>query len=199
MTEGDSRGSENRVETEYGLSRRNVMKALGATAVSGGALTGTAAANQHVAENETRNGGGTGNVDSPEGFSAEVLAPYATFPEDVAAEFRINYDGDEEVAALDDASNVVVGKATWQPGGTSGWHRHPGAGIVNVVEGELEVVHADDCHTRTYTAGEAYLEPPQDIHIVTNPSETECAVVYGTFIGVPEGAPLQEMVEPQDC
>lgn len=194
--------SENRIETLYNVSRRNVMKAAGMVAMSGGALTGTAAADEHD-DNNTGTEEETGDVDEPEDFSVEVLAPHANFPDDVTAEFGITYTGgelDPITSALDDASTVVVAKVTWRPGGTSGWHTHPGPVIVTIVEGELELINERDCIARSYTASEAFIDPGQgNIHIANNPSETECAVAYATFLGVPDGEPATEWVKPVDC
>lgn len=204
MTKDDLLGkqSENRIETLYNVSRRNVMKAVGMVAMSGGALTGTAAADEHD-DNNTGAEEETGDVDEPEDFSVEVLAPHANFPDDVTAEFGVTYTGgelDPITSALDDASTVVVAKVTWRPGGTSGWHTHPGPVIVTIVEGELELINERDCIARSYTASEAFIDPGQgNIHIANNPSETECAVAYATFLGVPDGAPATEWVEPVDC
>lgn len=191
---------ENRIETLYGVSRRNIMKAAGMVAMTGGALTGTAAANEHEDESESEDGEETGEVDEPEGLSIEVLAPHAPFTDDVSAEFQVTYEADgEEVVTLDDASTVIFAKATWQPGGTTGWHTHPGPVIVNIVQGELEIVHEEGCVTHTYPAGEAFLDTGEHNEVARNPSETECTVVYLTFLGVPDGEPATEWVEPRDC
>lgn len=204
MTKNDplEKHPENRIETLYNVSRRNVMKAAGVVAISGGALTGTAVADEHD-DNNTGAEEETGNVDEPEDFSVEVLASHANFPDNVTAEFGITYtEGglDPITSALDDASTVVVAKVIWRPGGTSGWHTHPGPVIVTIVEGELELINERDCIARSYTANEAFIDPGQgNIHIANNPSETECAVAYATFLGVSDGAPATEWVEPVDC
>lgn len=122
----------------------------------------------------------------------------------MAAKFQIKYnegDAGTIVSKLPrDASTVVFDKATWGPEGTSGWHTHPGPVIVTITEGELELTNERDCTPRTYTAGEAFVDPGQGfIHIATNPSETESAVVYATFLGVPAGRPATEWVEPVEC
>lgn len=183
-----------------GVSRRTVLKA---GAVAAGALwTSTpATASGH---------GGTGGtetertaVDGPAGFSVEVLAPHATFPDDVAARFRINYEeGTGSVVSNlpRDASSVLVARVTWEPEGTSGWHTHPGPVVVSVVEGEVELVNERDCVARTYAAGEAFIDPGQgSVHVASNPSETDDAVAFATFLGVPDGAPATVWVEPVNC
>jgi hypothetical protein len=50
---------------------------------------------------------------------------------------------------------IVIG-----PGGTTGWHSHPGPVLVTVKSGELTLVYADDptCEGRTYTAGESFVD-----------------------------------------
>jgi quercetin dioxygenase-like cupin family protein len=144
----------------------------------------------------------TGNADEPDGFSAEVLAPHATFTDEVSAKLRVRYDrGDAIVADLpSDASTVVMAEVTWEPGGTSGWHTHPGPAVVNVVEGEVSVTNASDCVTRTYAAGEAFLDPGQgNVHIATNESTTDEANAYVTFFGVPDGEPVTIWSPPTDC
>lgn len=58
--------------------------------------------------------------------------------------------------------------------GTTGWHIHPGPAVVSVTEGELELVNARDCVTRTYRASDAFIDPGQgNVHTGTNPSEEE--------------------------
>ena len=195
------------------VSRRTVLK-TGTVAAGMFGLMAPVAANGQETETTTE----TSEVDRPEGVSVEVLAPPATFPDDVAVEFRIDFadggedgtttpagtttpDGADEVRALRDASTTLIVKGTWEPGGTSGWHTHPGPVIVNVTEGELRIVYAmgDDCVAHTYAAGEAFIDTGKHPEVAVNPSNTERAVLYMTFLGVPEGGAPTVNVEPQDC
>jgi quercetin dioxygenase-like cupin family protein len=138
--------------------------------------------------------------DSPNGFGVQVLAPHASFPDAVAAQFRVKADGDRTVVAqLGDATAVVVAEVTWQPGGSSGWHTHPGPVVVNVVEGSIDLVNARDCVVRTYSAGQAFVDPGQgNVHIATNPN-AGIARAYATFLGVPPGSPATTWVPAVDC
>lgn len=142
-------------------------------------------------------------VDEPVNFSGEVLSSHATLPDEVAAEVTITYaEGDMGTVEIDqdDLSSVVVAELTWQPEGTTGWHTHHGPVIVSIARGELELVNEIDCVTRAYTAGEGFVAQGQNnIHRATNPSETECAVAYVTYLGVPNGGPPTVWVEPPDC
>jgi quercetin dioxygenase-like cupin family protein len=140
-------------------------------------------------------------VDAPAGFGAVPLASPATFPDDVSAKFTLKYDrGRTTVANLPHgASNVLVAEVTWQPGGTSGWHTHPGPVIVVIAEGSIEVTNARDCVPRTYGSGEAFVDPGQgNVHVATNPNAAP-AVAYATFFGVPAGQPATKWVPPADC
>lgn len=178
-----------------GVLRRTVLKA---TAVAVGVLGTSVPVSAAGPEDEP----GV-EVDSPEGFDVEVLARHATFPDEVAARFRIKYAESDNVINSNlpvDASSVIVAKVTWQPEGTSGWHTHPGPVIVSIVEGELELINELDRVVRTYTAGEAFIDPGQgNVHIASNPSETDIAVAYATFLGVPDGAPATVWVPPVNC
>jgi quercetin dioxygenase-like cupin family protein len=177
------------------LSRRTVVKAGAVTLGTLGLFTPAAASGPLPPETQT--------VDSPSGFGVEILNAHATFPDTVTAKFRMQYEGGNGSIVSNlmyDASTVVVAKVTWQPEGTSGWHTHPGPVIVSVAEGELELVNERDCVVRTYTAGEAFIDPGQgNVHIASNPSPTEGAVAYATFLGVPDGGPATVWVPPVDC
>lgn len=173
------------------------MKASALT-VGGFGLITPAAATSHGST------GGNGEDDSPEGFGVEILAGHANFPDDVAAKFRVRYDEGDMGSIVSnlpcDASTVIFAKVTWEPEGTSGWHTHPGPVIVSVAEGQLDLINERDCVVRTYSTGEAFIDPGQgNIHIASNPSTTDQAVAYATFLGVPDGKPATVWVPAVDC
>lgn len=196
---------------ENGISRRKVLKASAASIAAVGMVT-PATARSMIKPRDAFPADGTGSratdstggaVDEAVGFGVELLAGHAAFPDTVAATFRTRYDDDDEaiVSTLPrDASNVLLAKVTWKPEGTSGWHTHPGPVIVSVVEGELEIINERDCVVRTYGVGDAFIDPGQgNVHIASNPSTTDIAVAYATFLGVPDGQPATVSVEPVAC
>lgn len=142
-------------------------------------------------------------VDEAVGFGVSaLLAGPATFTDNVSARFQTRYDRGPALNSNlpRDASNTLTVEVTWEGGGTSGWHTHPGPVIVNVIEGAVVVTNAVDCVPRTYNAGEAFLDPGQgNVHIASNASETEQARAVGTFVGIPDGEPPTIMVPPADC
>lgn len=141
-----------------------------------------------------------GQVDQPEGASIEVLAPHAAFTDDVGMSLGVTFEQDgDEAAFLRDASTIVLARVTLDPGGTTGWHTHPGPVVVTLVEGQLDVVFSHTCTTHTYAAGEAFVDPGGHEEVARNPSDTERAVAYALFLGVPDGESPTTHVEPQDC
>ncbi|MBX0295981.1 hypothetical protein [Haloarcula nitratireducens] len=194
-------------DTDAGLStrlpflRRDFLSdsaKLGAGALALSSAGGVAAAQ---ADGQTE-GGQTegGQVDQPEGLSVDVLAPHATFTDEVGMALGVTFEqGGDEAAFVRDPSTVVFARVTLDPGGTTGWHTHPGPVIVNLAEGELDVVFSHTCTTHTYAAGEAFVDPGGHTEIATNASDTRRAVAYVLFLAVPGGESPTTHVEPQDC
>jgi hypothetical protein len=56
--------------------------------------------------------------------------------------------------------DFVTQTITIAPGGTTGWHSHPGPVLVTVKAGALKLVYANDptCSGRTYAAGESFVD-----------------------------------------
>lgn len=68
------------------------------------------------------------------------------------------------------------GEATWitettfAPGGTTGWHSHPGKTIVVVQSGTMTLYRSRDggCRVLEFEAGEGFVERPTSVHIAVN-------------------------------
>ncbi|TYL36801.1 cupin [Natronococcus pandeyae] len=200
MTDDTSENRTTTANTESigGVLRRTVLKA-GAVAAGALAVSTPATADEHNDEEEEDDDyDEEADVDEPDGFEVEVIAEHASFPDDVAATFEITYPDDDEepvVVDLDDASTVVLAEATWEEGARSGWHRHPGTSIVRMLEGEIEHMMEDDCAPRTYSAGDAWIDPGY----VHRADSEDGARAHATFLGIPDGEPATEWVEPVDC
>jgi quercetin dioxygenase-like cupin family protein len=85
--------------------------------------------------------------------------------------------------------DVAVVHVTFQPGGTLGWHSHPGATFVMVTSGTVTRVDAHSCTSETFSAGQGFFEEPNDVHVALNKTSAP-AETWVTFI-VPVGAPLR--------
>ncbi|MFL5839532.1 MAG: hypothetical protein ACJ77Z_03665 [Thermoleophilaceae bacterium] len=94
--------------------------------------------------------------------------------------------------------DVATFSVTYDPGGYSGWHTHPGVLFVVVQSGS--VVREVDCESpRTYAAGEAFVESDeQPTGQVSNPSPNVPAVLQVTQI-VPKGSVRRVEAEPPSC
>ena len=86
------------------------------------------------------------------------------------------------------ATDVHVLENKIEPGGTFGWHSHPGPSIVVVKSGALTLYHGDDpaCTPNLIQAGSGFVDDGGQVHVVRNEGLVE-AVVYVTSL-VPKGA-----------
>jgi quercetin dioxygenase-like cupin family protein len=85
-------------------------------------------------------------------------------------------------------ADVVMAQITVDPGGSSGWHSHPGGAIIVVKQGTL-TVHStlgSRCETETYSAGQAFIERPGEVDQVVNMG-TIPYILFVTFPRVPQG------------
>lgn len=86
-------------------------------------------------------------------------------------------------------SDLYVQNNTWQPGGTTGWHTHPGHSLIIVTEGELVVYESENgaCTSHVYTAGMGLVDPGGDhAHVIRNESAVAAKTVAVQLI--PAGA-----------
>src|ERR1700733_11632629 len=60
-------------------------------------------------------------------------------------------------------TDIEVRRQIMEPGGSTGWHYHPGDMIVVVHKGRLTVTRAD-CSVQTYSPGTSFVEPAGDRH-----------------------------------
>ncbi len=97
----------------------------------------------------------------------------------------------ESPLSVSDSLMSVTIRATFAPGGTTGWHLHPGDERAVVLEGQLEIRGADGM-VRRVAAGQAYENRRHVIHETVNPGDAP-AVIIATFI-LPLGARITEPV-----
>jgi quercetin dioxygenase-like cupin family protein len=100
-------------------------------------------------------------------------------------------------------NDVVTTQNTIAPGGFSGWHSHPGVAVIVVQAGQLtlyrERVGGDNCTSQTYTAGQVFLERPDDQENAVNKGAVT-TVVAVTFFNVPHGGSARiERPNPGNC
>jgi quercetin dioxygenase-like cupin family protein len=86
-------------------------------------------------------------------------------------------------------SDVVVQHVTVAPGGTTGWHSHPGAAVILVKSGTFNLyrdVH-NRCRHNVFVAGSGFVERAGQVHIGRNESTTTPVDIIATYFNVPVG------------
>lgn len=98
-----------------------------------------------------------------------------------------------DVAMKGWAATVV--EVSYGPGDSSRAHRHPGITLAYVLEGEIRS-RVGDGPEKTYTAGEMFIEAPNELHAVSgNASTTKPAKLLAVLLaekGKPLSAPADE-------
>ena len=138
----------------------------------------------------------------PPPIASEFLTPRSVFTDNVDLKIKAKLDGKAtQVVNVKDPSRTVVGRFTLQPGAQFPWHTHPGPVIVNVAQGELVFVAADDCEERSYPAGTAFIDVGHGhVHTAFNPTDEETVLVATFFEAPPAPGPLLiPAPAPADC
>ena len=98
-------------------------------------------------------------------------------------------------------TDVVMAQITVDPGGSSGWHSHPGGAIIVVKQGTPTLYRAigSQCQSTTYGPGDAFIERRGEVDDVLN-AGTAPYVLYVTFPRVPPGGSARiDEPDPGTC
>jgi quercetin dioxygenase-like cupin family protein len=104
---------------------------------------------------------------------------------------RIRTKGSSDLYVLE---NRIV------PGGSFGWHSHPGPSLVIVKSGALTLYLGADasCSPHVVTAGNGFVDNGGDIHLVRNEGSVETVVIVTSL--VPQGfARRIDQPSPGNC
>jgi hypothetical protein len=89
------------------------------------------------------------------------------------------------------ATDVHILENIIRPGGTFGWHSHPGPSLVIVRSGTLSAYHAPDCTPQDFgpssPLGSTFIDQGHDLHMVRNNGTVDADVYVVSF--VPAGSP----------
>jgi hypothetical protein len=157
----------------------------------------------------------TADATPPSGIAFTPIGR-ATVPEfDVRRRFRVQ-GGDQEDGngknkmwklALEATQPIDVATqlVTFQPGGSSGWHTHPGPVFFTVRTGTLTVYEGDDpsCSPLVFPAGTGAVEAGTNTHIHMVRNETnsvaEALVTYLVPVGTPQSQLRTDLPNPGNC
>jgi quercetin dioxygenase-like cupin family protein len=85
-----------------------------------------------------------------------------------------------EVESQHTSADYALAKVVIEPGGTTGWHHHPGVALVSVNSGSV-TEYDKNCHKSIFKAGDGFSETNGEVHVVRNRGKAN-AVLYVTFI-----------------
>jgi hypothetical protein len=77
-------------------------------------------------------------------------------------------------------SNVWAAPTPSAPGGSSGWHTHPGHSLILVTAGTVTAYEADDqsCSPHVYSPGMGFVDPGGDhVHLLRNEGTVEARTI----------------------
>jgi quercetin dioxygenase-like cupin family protein len=140
---------------------------------------------------------GTVLATTPSGVTVTPLAPVGQFAK-IDAKTEIGHW--KAKIKTRGVSDVHVVQVTIQPGGTLGWHSHPGLSFVIVKSGTATFYDGDDpgCSPHVFPAGATAFEPAGHVHIVRNEGSEPLVNVVVQI--VPTGAPrLVSVPSPGNC
>jgi quercetin dioxygenase-like cupin family protein len=94
-------------------------------------------------------------------------------------------------------------QATVPPGGSSGWHTHPGATFVGIGQGEITYYHVEGtaCHSEKVSAGSGFGQMPSEVHVGRNESSNPL-VIYTMYVlptGTPNSGIRIDQPQPTGC
>ena len=128
------------------------------------------------------------------GFTATTLAK-ATYGDIFSHVHTVPASWSEKIQTKG-KSDLYVQQNTWQPGGSTGWHTHPGPSFIIVTQGSVTVYDSDDraCTPHVYTANTAdngFVDPGDGhVHVIRNESSAVAQTIAVQLI--PEGATRRE-------
>ena len=98
------------------------------------------------------------------------------------------------------ASDFHVLQNTIIPGGTFGWHSHPGPSLVIVKAGTATFYHADDptCTPHVVPTGSGFVDSGGAVHVVRNEGNVDLVTIVASL--VPAGAARRiDQPDPGNC
>jgi len=130
------------------------------------------------------------------GTSSTLVGPPATYEG-----FKVKRDALDGWDVKIEAKNglkVATQTITFQPGGQSGWHTHPGPVFISVKEGTM-TFYDENCHATVRMAGEGFLDTGSDAHLARNESDAPATNVV-TYFAPPSAPTLRiDAPQPQNC
>jgi hypothetical protein len=98
-------------------------------------------------------------------------------------------------------SDLYVQSNVWQPGGTTGWHSHPGFSLITVTAGTITAYEADDptCTPTVYTVGMGFVDRGgHHAHVLRNEGTVEAQTTAVQLVA-PDAVRRIDVPDPGNC
>jgi uncharacterized cupin superfamily protein len=98
-------------------------------------------------------------------------------------------------------SDVYVQSNVWAPGGSTGWHSHPGHSLIIVTAGTVTDYEGHDpaCKPHVYKTGMGFVDPGGDhVHILRNEGEVEAKTIAVQLIPA-DAVRRIDVADPGNC
>jgi quercetin dioxygenase-like cupin family protein len=168
------------------MKRTTLLVAVGVTFLL--ALGGCGAMGSSSAEEDN----------SPKGES-ETPVTATPLSRGTLGEVKAEHDG-ITVESGPGSADLVTVKVVIKPGGSTGWHHHPGVALVSVGSGTV-TEYDPECHKTVIQAGKGFVESKGEVHLVHNEGNVD-AVLYVTFL-IPTGTSPEKLQiadpQPKNC
>lgn len=140
-----------------------------------GALAAAGLGTSAPAGNDREQGGGHRHAQAA-GVTIEPLA-HAT----IAAKVRAGGDGIS--LKTNGSKDVLTAAITVEPGGSFGWHSHPGPVLVAVTKGTFSLFQVENgrCKKQKFDPGDGFVESGRRVHLGLNEGTTRVRIV-ATFL-----------------
>jgi len=100
-----------------------------------------------------------------------------------------------------ESADMYVQSNVWEPGGSTGWHSHPGHSLIIVTAGTVTEYQGldPDCKPHAYKAGMAFVDPGgEHTHILRNEGSVEAKAIAVQLIPA-DSARRIDVADPGNC
>jgi uncharacterized cupin superfamily protein len=150
---------------------------------------------------------GSAVATTPKGYKSTLLAMGRFGEVDAFSSFPPGFKTDRNehlwrsLQETKGSSDVYVQSNVWAPGGSTGWHSHPGDSLIIVTEGTVTDYdgHDPDCKPHVYTKGMGFVDPGgEHMHILRNEGPVEAQTVAVQLIPA-DAARRIDVADPGNC
>jgi quercetin dioxygenase-like cupin family protein len=142
-----------------------------------------------------------------EGYESTMLAVGRFGEIDVFSSFSpgLKTEGNEQLwqslQKTKGLSDVYVQSNVWAPGGSTGWHSHPGDSLIIVTAGTVTDYEGHDpaCKPHVYKTGMGFVDPGgHHVHILRNEGDVEAKTIAVQLIPA-DAARRIDVADPGNC